>query len=343
MKQLIWLLFLTGILALCTACTGCEPMTSLEEKNITFSIAAYNVQEFFDAVDDGCEYEEFRKKNYWSKEVYELRLGRLCQVIRALKAEIIVLEEIENEAVLQDIVNMLSGDSWRESQQYNFSCFAKEPGSAIGIGVLSRFPLSGLCLHSMDIRTQLENQPSIRPIMQVQADENGRKLHIFCNHWKSKSGGKEKTEIWREWQESVLSEQLLKASKREEMFTAVLCGDFNRDIKEFKILGNGAEGFGKVLMRTSDPITETFNTVGVISPWLDEKGAIQGSTGSYYYNGEWERIDHMFLYGKGEIKSFSVISNGEWANENGIPLGFKIYTGSGYSDHLPLRMTVKFK
>lgn len=340
MKRLVWLLFLTAVFAFCSGCKFGYAENEKTDGGEKVSVVTYNAQEFFDAVRDGCEYEEFRKSGDWNGEVYETRLKRLCQVIRAADADIYVLEEIENEAVIMDIANQLCADSWRESRLLNYSLFAKEPGSAIGIAVLSRFPLSGLRLHSLDVRTQKGAQPSVRPIIHVQADIKGRTLHLFCNHWKSKSGGEEKTEIWREWQESILAEQVTKAASGEEDFTALLCGDFNRDIKDFEISKNSAKGFGTVLLRSTDPVTGTFKAVEVISPWLDAKGRVQGSSGSYFFNGSWERIDHIFLCGKGEILSFGPVSKEDWVDEKGAPKGFRLGSGTGYSDHLPVKAVI---
>ena len=48
----------------------------------------------------------------------------------------------------------------------------------------------------------------MRPIMEVNLDVGGRNVILFVNHWKSKSGGEEESEIWRDWQETLLAGRL---------------------------------------------------------------------------------------------------------------------------------------
>ena len=74
------------------------------------SIACWNVQTFFDAVSDGNEYTDFKNSSKWTKEKYSKRLDTLCEVMTTINPDIMVLEEIENEAVVQDIVNNLAGN-----------------------------------------------------------------------------------------------------------------------------------------------------------------------------------------------------------------------------------------
>lgn len=59
-------------------------------------IANWNVQCFFDATKDGTEYSEFKKSKNWNRSVYESRLDKLCNSIKKINADILVLEEIEN-------------------------------------------------------------------------------------------------------------------------------------------------------------------------------------------------------------------------------------------------------
>ena len=47
----------------------------------------------------------------------------------------------------------------------------------------------------MDIQIHKEAQPSSRPIMQMTVLVGDKDFTLFVNHWKSKSGGEEETEI----------------------------------------------------------------------------------------------------------------------------------------------------
>lgn len=316
------LLFFLSIFILITGCSHAE------SQNLT--LVSWNVQTFFDAETEGSEYSDYQSGAHWSKDKYLVRLQRLCEVIKTLNADIFVLEEIENEAVLYDISNQLAGNSWKDSYQWNYACFAKDDYAAIGIGIISRYPLNNPKTHCMDIRTQKENQPSSRPLLQVSVDVNGSELMLFAAHWKSKAGGEEENEIWRDWQEAVLATSLLKSTPA----AAIICGDFNRDAADFVTTFNGTARSPNTVFRA--PTETGAVTVSVYNPWFDAYGGFSTELGSYYYDNKWERIDQIFAYGKVQLSSFSPRAEEPWANEQGKPVGYKLYTGEGYSDHLPL-------
>ena len=160
----------------------------------------------------------------------------------------------------------------------------------------------------------------------------------MVNHWKSKSGGQEKTEIWRNYQEKTLSK--LFSQCRQEGFEVFACGDFNKDILEFPLTNE--KGTFKVHLQGIKASADVF------SPWLARDMTSGGEVpltsdkGSYYYQGKWERIDHIFSGRELEIKNFSVSARSPWCDENGLPLAYNIYTGGGFSDHLPIMCNVYF-
>lgn len=309
---------------------GCSK-TQAQTNSLT--LATWNVQTFFDGQTDGTEYSDFQGGGKWSKDKYITRLQRLCDVMHSINADVFVFEEIENESVIYDISNQLAGDSWNKANRWYYACFAKTPGTAIGCAVLSKYPLSSLKVHSADIRVQKEKQPSSRPLMQVTVSVNGVPLTIFVSHWKSKSGGEEESEIWRDWQESVLGSTLLK----EAPSSAILCGDFNRDAGDFITrFGKGDKNANTILRVTGSNSLQA----EVYNPWFETDGTYVTDTGSYYFNEKWERIDNIFAWGNVKITSFGPRAELPWANEKNIPVEYKQYTGEGYSDHLPLVCTL---
>lgn len=320
-------------------------------------IANWNVQCFFDATKDGTEYSEFKKNKNWNRTAYETRLDRLCDSIKKINAEIFVLEEIENHAVIVDISNRLQDMSFSQRKKYNYAVFAKNPGDAIGIAVLSKLPILESNIHNIDIRTENENQPSMRPILKVKIQAAGEILTIFVNHWKSKSGGEEKTEIWRNFQEANLKRLFEESLLHNEKIIA--CGDFNRDINEF-LCENGkvffrAKNFSETKenyklkgnrKRKSPCENKTVfskSDIFAISAWFlknDTKSGELINPGSYYYNGTFERIDHFFVSENLNIVEFAPFL-GEWCTEEGIPFRYQIFSGEGYSDHLPIVLTIE--
>ena len=307
--------------------------TSEQEKSRTVSLACWNAQTFFDAVTDGTEYSDFQNSSKWTKEKYTRRLQKLCEVMALLNSDVLVLEEIENESVVQDIVNRLSDNSWNRKKSWQYACFAKESGSAIGCAVFSRYELTDLCVHSLDIRVHKEKQPSSRPVMQMTVLVGNKEFTLFVNHWKSKSGGEAETEIWRDWQEALLAERALASQSPAPV---VMCGDFNRSAEDF-------------IPVSSDYKTETGNlllrricgeAVEIYSPWFNDNGTFSTEIGSYYYEDNWERIDNFFFSGEVAVNQFQVVTEAPVADEASIPQSYRVYPDSGCSDHLPLKCVI---
>ncbi len=303
------------------------------KKKVT--LVTWNVQTFFDAVTVGTEYKDFTNSERWNQEKYSSRLNKLCDIMTTLNPDIFVMEEIENEAVVQDIANTFAGASWDKKHNWQYACFSKETGSSIGCAVFSRYELVSLKTHNLDIRSQSEEQPSFRPLMQVKVLVGNQELELFVNHWKSKSGGQEETEIWRDWQELVLAEtadSLLEASGQEQAPALIMCGDFNRSAEDFVIDLRENSGFSSnTILRSAASRIELY------SPWFRSDGEFVSDTGSYYYDGEWERIDNILLSGPVELCAFSAVTEAPLTEEDGRPFAYKLYTGEGYSDHLPLK------
>lgn len=305
------------------------------EKSSNIKVACWNVQTFFDATTDGNEYSEFKKSSTWGKDAYKGRLKKLCSSIKSIDADVFVMEEIENENVLQDINNFLAGE-WNLKKTYPYACFAKDEGSSIGCAVISRVPLKDLTVHSLDIRSEDAEMPSMRPIMQLTVCAK-EEIILLVNHWKSKSGGEATTEIWRDRQEGLLQktvESIESSSKH-----ILIVGDFNRDIHDFY---RPKKDSGQILLRKWVDGKLIKDGTLVNSAWYSGGNEII-EPGSYYYNGEWSRIDNVFTAGKLKLKSFYPETDGPWCSSSTfIPQKYIIRTESGYSDHLPLFCIVSF-
>lgn len=316
---------------LCLVSCGCENLSGMTghgnlENGIT--VASWNVQTFFDGEKDGNEYSDFlSSKNGWSKAKYLERVKKLCEIIVLLDCDVVVFQEVEKETLAYDITNNLSFQVDRR-KAYNYSVFAKEEDDAIGNMVLSRFPLGEMEVHQIKVEDELlGKQPDLRPMMEIPVyisknPEENQFFTLFLCHWKSKSGGKEESETWRNYQEELLADRILENG--DGRFLA--CGDFNRDLEDFAF----SEDEKMVFFRGRK------DNVFVFSPWNKAE-----NVGSYYYEGEWEKIDHFFSGENLEILSFAVENRGPHVSEEGMPYRYEIYSGLGYSDHLPIRCRIK--
>ena len=327
------LVFLPVFLFLSASCNNSCSVQFIGNESAAASVKvlSWNLQTFFDSNFDGIEYSEYANSSSgWSKEKYDQRLERLATVVKECSQDIFVMQELENQDQLYDIFNRLCSN-FNLSKNYNYGCFAKEKGSAIGIGILSRFPLVQPRLHSLDIRSEKEKMPSIRPLLKVTVMVKEKPLLLMAGHWKSKSGGAEKSEVWRNYQESVLAQSFFYAE--ENKMPVLACGDFNRDISEFLKI--------TTLQKNSNIQLRGSQSADVYSPWFTEEEKLY-EPGSYFYRNNWERIDHFFAGKYSKISDFKVENNSKWANEDGSPCRFFLKSGSGYSDHFPISCTVSW-
>ncbi|MCR5217541.1 endonuclease/exonuclease/phosphatase family protein [Treponema sp.] len=300
------------------------------------SVLTWNLQTFFDGKKDGCEYSQFLSEKYWGRDLYQKRLKRLTSSLKELNCDILVMEEVENEGVLYDIYNFMAGE-WDSSRVYKWACFAKEEYGAIGIGILSRYPLENMKLHCLDILSEEKAQPSMRPLLEVDVKTKKGSLTLIANHWKSMKGGKEESEVWRKREEGLLEGIVRKCLENNKRVIAL--GDFNRSLEDFASGGSGAGsgigGEGVLLRPYRNPAILPEGTF-VKSCWYFDYG--EENKGSYFYKDEWSRIDNIFYGGDLRLEYFAAESKGDWCDKKtSVPQAFTLWNGSGYSDHLPLK------
>lgn len=324
--------FILMILLCSLSCNSSIAPENVNNNHNSISFMTWNTQTFFDGETEGSEYTEFQKNKNWNEGKYKSRLTRLCQVIEATNPDIFILQEIENQSVIQDISNLMAGNSWNKKNTWPYVCFSKNEGHALGCCLFSKFPVSNIKTHNIEIKTEEKQQPALRPIMEISIDIKGKPLIIFVNHWKSKSGGEEATKIWRSWQEAVLANNIIKVEKSKIPFLAA--GDFNKNVEQFNLDLNNNKIILKRLFSKSE--TSLIDSVWLNSDLSPEK------SGSYYFRGDWNSIDNIF-YGKNiKIYNFSPVVSEPWCTKEGIPIKYTYYNGQGYSDHLPLFCNFSF-
>ncbi|MDR2552942.1 MAG: endonuclease/exonuclease/phosphatase family protein [Treponema sp.] len=337
---------------------GCSPAES-EPSREALTIVSWNVQALFDGHDDGHEYNEYREEAGWTDEKYRARLNAIAAAMDGLKPGIMALIELENPGVLQDLAE-LSG------QDYRWSFFAGAPESSTGLGVLSRFPLEDTKAHSLCI----DGSAVPRPVAEVRVNTGSGTVLLLVCHWKSKLGGEQQTETVRRSQAGIIARRLEEIAAAEPGTPVIVLGDLNENYDEFlrtggaylcallPDTGEAAElakpvpasprpGFQDFLVLSEEkpPRPELFGGQALYSPWME----LRDSSGSYYYQGEWETIDHFLLNaalfnGEGwEYEAFLLPEESPFRSAAGIPRAYNPRTGNGLSDHLPIILNLKYQ
>ncbi|MDR0487546.1 MAG: endonuclease/exonuclease/phosphatase family protein, partial [Treponema sp.] len=149
----------------------------------SLTLMTWNVQNLFDGIDRETKYDEFRETSGWTTEKYQGRVNTIASALSKVEPapDIIIFQEVESLGILEAIASSLSGDTW--------SHFAGNPGAALGLGIISRYPLLESKIHS--ITTNGQTTP--RPVLETRVQAGEGKLVIFACHWKSKIGSDEVT------------------------------------------------------------------------------------------------------------------------------------------------------
>ena len=308
-------------------------------------IATYNVENLFDDIKDGTEYEEFiPNKHNWTKRIFEKKIENTTRVICDLNADVIGLEEVENDNALKHLQNSLN----RAGCRYKYSAITHKRGSAIQVALLSKVDL----VHKRDIRVSYSR--SDRDILEVEL-KTKPKLTIFVNHWRSKRA----PESSRLKYAKALVKRISSMPKEAEY---IILGDFNSEYNE--------------CINISSKNNDTNGVCGIDS-WLHTysngrliKFRDKSIDLNFYNYNLWaelsahKRWSHDFYGKKSSIDSIiippTLIDNKGWFYERGSFNVFKkrylfikgkknqlnrwVYKyskhiGKGYSDHLPIYAT----
>ncbi|GHU66203.1 endonuclease [Spirochaetia bacterium] len=345
--------YLIGIILTALSLGACSAVPGSEK---TFMAVSWNVEALFDGKDDGFEYDEYKASAGWNKEKYEARILSISKALGGLAEsttpDLIGLVEVENVEVLGDLAK---GELSKYG--YNYTFFGTAPGSALGVGALSRFPFTEAKVHSITAN----GATTPRPVLELRVGKQGKALVFFICHWKSKLGGEELTEGLRRSSARVLRRRLEELHLNEPGLPVVIMGDLNENHDEFYRQANASlsallpddpraaelAGQGRdflVVSGEKPPRTRHFNPpiLCLYTPWGREL-----EDGSYYYKSNWETIDHFLLTpelfdNKGwDFETAKVINQAPFVYASGIPASYNPKNGLGMSDHLPLALFLR--
>lgn len=287
--------------------------------------------------------------------------------------DIVVLTEVESAWVAAD----LARDFLR---RYRWVSAAPEPRRAVPSQALApaaprpAYPapatrIAVLSRRRPELRShrvvQLDLVPGSAPRVRWQGRETlelrfaRQGLRLLAAHWKSQSGGERQTEPKRII-EAALVHDLLQATSVAEVDYPVtlLVGDLNEDLHEARQHGRawptalvpwsltaagdaapgGRAGARIRFVEADSPPAAAAAGDGPVFRTLWH-GA--DAPGTYRYRGEWERLDHAFLLAGDEYRGR--IAVGAWDelfDAYGGPARYDARRGGGYSDHLPILVTV---
>ena len=260
--------------------TRCTQLTDPQRAR-QITLVSYNAQTFFDAVEDGVEFPEFKgNTSRWSEQKYRARLERLKQTLfsagekltgkKELLPDIAVMQEIENERIIEDLCKQLPN---KETYPYAM-CPPRSPRDAFTVVLLSKYPIENFRVHHLYMEGNHSVRPLVEAVLNTGSREQPRLLTVFAVHWKSKSGKTDSTAI-RAIQEEQLIKKIREHTVKNPHIPFIVCGDFNQPLEEF---------------RKMNTMTVCWN----MQSYKTEAANGTQPRGSYYFKDSWEKIDHIF-------------------------------------------------
>jgi len=305
----------------------------------------YNVENLFDTYDDSNkEDDEFLPdgEKHWTYNRYQDKLKNLFKVIIAVGGwkppEIIGLSEVENKVVLEDLLKNTPLSKF----EYKIEHYESPDVRGIDVALLY-LSSSFTILNSKTVPITFTGEPEweTRDILYVKgvtADHDT--LHLFINHWPSRTGGQLETEKYRLVTASVLYSEVEQIFTLDPNAKIIMMGDFNDNPNNRSIRD--------VLKVKLDYPPVDNSSLYNLSHTDDDPNL----PGTIKYKMEWGLFDQIIvsgclLKGNGGVrvqkKDFHAYSAEYLMEPDATYLGmkpFRTYIGykyqNGFSDHLPV-------
>ncbi len=305
------------------------------------SVGFYNVENLFDTKDDIDKLDEDwlpEGRQKWDKERYLKKIDQISRVIEEMGApEIVGLCEVENAAVLRDLVN----NSRLKKYEYEFVHFESPDRRGIDNAILIQSKKVWILDKSIvrfEFPKDIVEDYTSRDLLIVKAQAFGRKIHFLVNHWPSRRGGLEASEPKR----TFVAGHVRKAvdSLMKVTPNVVIMGDFNDEPNNKSI----QEVLG----------AKSFSERGDLKNLFFDK--MEKGEGSYNYRGNWNMLDQIIVSTNMSTKMDDIFAHDpvifkeDWMTYDDPKKGKvpnRTYGGpnyyGGFSDHFPVKIDLLFQ
>lgn len=312
-----------------------------------FTIAFYNVENLFDTInDDGVRDGDFtpEAKLNWNSVKYRAKLESIAKVLSTIGQEelpaIIGMAEIENSGVLNDLINKTN----LSSGKYEYVHYESPDERGIDVALLYRKDyFTPVYSKAYGLYFPFDEDDRSRDMLYVKGVTALKDtFHIMVDHWPSRSGGQEKSDPKRRFAASVVRNVVDSIFKMNKQANIIIMGDLNdnpTDVSVAEILK--AKKPGNVTKHD-----ELYNLALT---------KFENGEGTLYWR-SWDLFDQMIVSGnilddntqlKLNPEEIQILKE-DWMlfqRDDGVKVpsrtaGRNAYYG-GYSDHLPVYITLK--
>jgi len=308
----------------------------------SYTVAFYNTENLFDIYDDENTHDNHflpTADKRWTKKRYKQKLRKLGYAITNIGRRetgkppaLIGLAEVENAAVLQDLID----SKHLAKSHYDFVHYDSKDERGIDVALL--YDTTLFKVHtSEEFSLELYNDAGLpdytRDILLVSGNLDGFDVHIIVNHWSSRREGEKETEHKRIAGSDKVGEIISSLRLQDKEAKIIVIGDFNDDpiSKSVKRL---VQGFG------------LFNTTEALRTY---------NRGTTKHNRQWNLFDQILVTPNFieestnaiQFESSNIFDEDFLKSHEGKYKGspFRTYVGKkykgGYSDHFPVYITLK--
>lgn len=311
------------------------------------TVAFYNLENLFDTINDPAKFDEASpmmeiKAN--RQHIYEKKIRNMARVIAEIGYDvtnnspaIISVSEVENKAVLEDLVK----DSLLVEKNYGIIHYNSPDARGIDVALLYQkniFTPTSTSSHELKIYDDTsQKRVYTRDQLLVSGDLDDDKIHLIVNHWPSRSGGETRSQPKRV-AAAKLTKRLVDSLQTKDPYAKIfILGDLNDNPNNNSVK--------KVLK--SQKNKKRVGLKGIYNPY---DNFFKKGLGTTAYRDSWSLFDQIlitkpllekdyssFRFYKAGIfnKQFLITSTGSY---KGYPYrswsngGFS----NGFSDHFPV-------
>lgn len=309
-------------------------------------IVFYNVENLFDTVDDRHTHndEEFTPEGekMWDDERYQHKLDAIAEALLMANGKSPLafgLAEIENRKVVEDLILKTA----LSSTDYRIVHYDSEDRRGVDSAFVYDASLLQTTIETKHV-VSVEDEPHFRTrdILYIQGKIAEHEIHFFVNHWPSRREGTSESADRRNSAAQILRREIDEILNFNENANIVVMGDFNdtpSDISIREILrakGQHEQQQGDLVNLLVEEHNKGQGTVVHQREWMVfdhiivSQGLLQGQSGL-----EIERNNAFIVRNDALIYTYPDGNQKPNATYRG-----DTYDG-GYSDHLPVYLTLK--
>ena len=323
---------------------SCAAQNSETSSSTGYGVMFYNLENLYDTINDPNKDDEVflpDADRKWDAPKYAAKLENLSKVIATgadMLPTLVGLCEVENESVVKDLVNTTN----LKPGNYNYVHFDSPDERGIDVALLyNKNDFKVKSSSAIAVTLPGDTQDFTRDILLVSGElmMNGKKemVHVFVNHWPSRSEGEEVSAPKRAAAAARLKQAVDSLNEKYNEPNIIIMGDFNDTPFDASIQ--------KILNAQSTATAYESETLVDLMAVLQATGQ-----GSYNYKGNWQALDQIIVSSslldnktldvdvataQFVKKDWMMYHNDKYGDSPDRTFAGTKYIG-GYSDHLPV-------